>query len=252
MHKSLSASSVVVILVGVASLAVTPAAAQSENSCTALAAKFDAATREIYLLQALNAADTKIPQSALYVAEISNQLQAQNLLMQLMTQAKCTNQVRAPDLWQNKIDLLNCGMAISSVGLSEKFGDSTKCEYLPEGFSRTSVPAAPPQQGSVPLVTPPAVASDPPAPAIGRTIGIGIKDSAEGVEVGTIMPGGAAQKAGLLVGDVITAVNGTSLVFGNTPGMATVGAGILKSIIQFSSGPLVLTLRGKNPVTVAP
>jgi len=41
------------------------------------------------------------------------------------------------------------------------------------------------------------------------TIGLGAKDAANGAEVGVLTPGGPAERAGVRIGDVITAVNGT-------------------------------------------
>jgi hypothetical protein len=49
------------------------------------------------------------------------------------------------------------------------------------------------------------------------SIGLGAKDAANGAEVGVLTPGGPAERAGVRVGDVITAVNGTPV--GNATAM---------------------------------
>jgi hypothetical protein len=86
----------------------------------------------------------------------------------------------------------------------------------------------------------------------GRSIGVDIISSPEGVLVVNPIPGRPGAKAGLVVGDIITAINGIGVVFGNNPAMASVPQAIFVSVVQASAAPVELTLKGKPPVKVQP
>lgn len=58
-------------------ISLATAQAQTQGNCADLASKFDASRREIYVTSALNAAESKIPQSALYLSKINNHLTMQ-------------------------------------------------------------------------------------------------------------------------------------------------------------------------------
>jgi hypothetical protein len=74
-------------------------------------------------------------------------------------------------------------------------------------------------------------------------VGMGTKDAANGAEVGVLTPGGPAERAGVRVGDVITAVNGTP-----TPN-ATAQTDAVRSLAPGQTARLSI-LRGGQRMTI--
>jgi hypothetical protein len=121
-------------LLFIASLAPS-AWAQSASNCEALTATYKDFDRAIYELEARDASETKVNQSALNKADITNHRLSQFLTVQLMAQAKCPLNPPAPKLRSGK-SLAECGLELRKRDLEMRGSDLkglgsvdlTKCE----------------------------------------------------------------------------------------------------------------------------